>query len=47
MDCSKQDNQITDKHSYDVEHDYWAWEAVISKGEQLQKMLVNLPASTP
>jgi hypothetical protein len=37
----KQDH-IADKHSYDVEHDYWQWEAVVTDKEQLQRMLESL-----
>jgi hypothetical protein len=38
-----QNEQIADKHSYDVEHDYWEWEAIVSEEEQLQKILASLP----
>jgi hypothetical protein len=38
----KQD-QIADKHSYEVERDYWAWEAVVTDEAQLEHMLETLP----
>jgi hypothetical protein len=34
--------QIADQHSYDVEHDYWEWEAVVTDEEQLRQMLESL-----
>ena len=38
-----QQGRIADKHSYDVEHDYWEWEAVVTDEAQLQQMLESLP----
>ena len=38
-----QQGQIADKHSYDVEHDYWEWEAVVTDAALLRQMLVSLP----
>ena len=38
-----QKDQIADKHSYDVERDYWEWEAIVTDEEQLQQMLDSLP----
>jgi len=38
-----QQGQISDQHSYQVERDYWEWEATISDEERLQEMLESLP----
>jgi len=38
-----QEDKIADKHSYEVERDYWKWEATITDEERLHKMLENLP----
>jgi hypothetical protein len=35
--------QVKDRHSYDVEHDYWEWEALVTDEAQLQQMLESLP----
>jgi hypothetical protein len=35
--------QIADKHSYEVERDYWAWEAIVTDEAQLEHMLETLP----
>ena len=37
-----QEERIADRHSYEVEHDYWEWEAAVSDEEQLIKMLESL-----
>ena len=34
---------IANKHSYEVEHDYWEWEATVTDEERLQRMLESLP----
>jgi hypothetical protein len=34
---------ISDKHSYEVERDYWEWEAAMTDEERLQEMLESLP----
>jgi hypothetical protein len=36
------EGHIADKHSYEVEHDYWEWEAAITDEERLQHMLESL-----
>jgi len=38
-----ENDQIADKHSYDVEKTYWEWEASIADRERLQHMLDELP----
>ena len=35
--------QIADMHSYDVEHDYWEWEAAITDEARLRQILESLP----
>ncbi len=35
-------DQITDKYSYEVERDYWEWEAAMSDAARLQEMQENL-----
>jgi len=35
--------QVADKYSYQVERDYWEWEATISDEERLHQMWENLP----
>ncbi len=37
-----QEERIADGHSYDVEHDYWEWEAAVSDEERLIEMLESL-----
>jgi hypothetical protein len=32
-------DQIADKHGYEVERDYWEWEAAITNRTRLQEML--------
>jgi hypothetical protein len=34
--------RIPDKHSYEVEHDYWEWEAAVTDTERLQEMQESL-----
>jgi len=36
------DGRIADKHSYDVERDYWEWEAAVTDEERLQQMVASL-----
>ena len=36
-------NGIANKHSYEVERDYWEWEATVADAEHLQEMLASLP----
>ena len=38
-----QAGRIADRHSYDVERDYWEWEAATTDVERLQEMLQSLP----
>jgi len=38
-----QTGQLADMHSYEVERDYWEWEAAITDEERLQQMLESLP----
>jgi hypothetical protein len=38
-----QENRIPSKHSYEVERDYWEWEAATTDAERLQEMLESLP----
>jgi hypothetical protein len=33
------EGQIPNKHSYEVEHDYWEWEAAVTEERRLQEML--------
>jgi len=35
--------RITNKHSYEVERDYWEWEAAVTDEERLKEMLESLP----
>jgi len=35
--------RIADKHSYEVERDYWEWEATVTDEERLRQMLESLP----
>jgi predicted P-loop ATPase len=37
------EERIADKHSYEVERDYWEWEAAMTNQERLQEIL-NSPA---
>jgi hypothetical protein len=37
-----QEGRIASKHSYEVERDYWEWEAVETDEERLQEMLESL-----
>ncbi|MBN1889352.1 MAG: hypothetical protein JW850_15260 [Thermoflexales bacterium] len=37
------EDQIANKHSYEVERDYWEWEAAVSDAERLRQMLESLP----
>lgn len=36
------EGRIANQHSYEVEHDYWDWEATVTDVERLQQMLDNL-----
>ena len=38
-----QENRISNRHSYEVERDYWEWEAATTDEERLQEMLESLP----
>ena len=38
-----QEDRISNKHSYQVECDYWEWEAAVTDEERLQEMLESLP----
>lgn len=37
------EGQIADKYSYEVERDYWEWEAAVTDEKRLQEMLEELP----
>jgi len=37
-----QQGHIADKHSYEVERDYWEWEAAVTDAERLRHMLESL-----
>lgn len=37
-----QQDRISNKHSYEVERDYWEWEAATTDEERLQEMLESL-----
>jgi asparagine synthetase A len=37
------EDSISDKHSYEVERDYWEWEAAVTDEEHLHDMLESLP----
>ena len=36
------EGRIADKHSYEVERDYWEWEAAVTDEERLRQMMANL-----
>lgn len=38
-----QEGRISNKYSYQVERDYWEWEAAATDEERLQEMLESLP----
>ena len=38
-----QEGRIADQHSYEVERDYWEWEAAVTDEERLRQMLESLP----
>lgn len=38
-----QEGRIADEHSYEVEQDYWQWEAVVTDEQKLCSMLEALP----
>lgn len=35
-------DKVPSKHSYEVERDYWEWEAAVGNVEKLQSMLAEL-----
>jgi hypothetical protein len=37
------EGRIADQYSYEVEQDYWNWEAAVTDAERLQQMLDSLP----
>jgi len=37
------EGRIADRHSYEVERDYWEWEATVTDEERLHQMLESLP----
>ena len=37
-----QQGQIPNQHSYEVERDYWEWEAAVTDEERLREMLESL-----
>ncbi|MHB0878149.1 MAG: hypothetical protein ACYC5O_19105 [Anaerolineae bacterium] len=38
-----QQGEIPNQHSYEVERDYWEWEAAVTDEERLQEMSESLP----
>jgi hypothetical protein len=38
-----QEGRISNRYSYEVERDYWEWEAATTDEERLQEMLESLP----
>jgi len=36
-------NRIAEKHSYEVERDYWEWEAAVMNRTRLQEILETMP----
>ena len=38
-----EEGRIADKHSYEVERDYWEWEATVTDEQRLLQMLESLP----
>ncbi len=36
------EGRLADAHSYEVERDYWEWEATVTDEERLNQMLENL-----
>lgn len=36
-------DQIPNKHSYEVEKDYWEWEAAVAERQNLERLLEELP----
>lgn len=37
-----EEGRIADRHSYDVERDYWEWEAAVADEKKLRQMLESL-----
>lgn len=37
------EGRISNRHSFEVERDYWEWEAATTDEERLQEMLESLP----
>lgn len=37
------EGRIADEHSYDVERDYWEWEAAVTDEQQLMLMVERIP----
>jgi len=37
------EGRIADKHSYEIERDYWEWEATVTDEDRLRQMLESLP----
>lgn len=42
FDKAWNEGKIADKHSYEVEHDYWEWEAAITNRTRLQDLFNSL-----
>jgi hypothetical protein len=38
-----EEGRIASKHSYEVEKDYWEWEAAVTDEDRLHQMLESLP----
>jgi hypothetical protein len=38
-----EEGRVKNRHSHEVERDYWEWEATVTDEERLHQMLENLP----
>ena len=38
-----EEGRVPNKRAYEVERDYWAWEAAVADEHRLQQMLDSLP----
>ena len=38
-----EEDRVADKHSYDVERDYWEWEAAVTDEQRLKHMIERMP----
>jgi hypothetical protein len=37
------EGRIADRHSYEIERDYWEWEATVTDEDRLRRMVESLP----